>query len=310
MSEAVTGAANGAVPQTDAGWTWRWYAAFRVLLGVYLASHLAMLLPWAAEVFSSEGVLPEASASPLFRILPSLFWISDAPAVAMSVVGGGALLGVVVAIGKFDRVAALLLWWVWAMLLCRNPLTLNPGLPYVGLLLLVHAATPKPSEAERPTWRKPIALHGVVWILLAAGYTYSGLWKLASPSWLDGSAIFHVLHNPLARPWPTREWLLALPNLLLTAMTYAALAAEILFAPLALSRRVRPLLWTAATLGHVTVLLLLDFADLTLGVLLVHAYIFEPAWLDHPLLRRLTRPLTGRVARRVAGRSTHVSQAV
>ncbi|MEL7237585.1 MAG: hypothetical protein AAGK78_01890 [Planctomycetota bacterium] len=269
-----------ALMSRDAGWTWRWYIGFRVLLGVYLASHLGMLLPWAAELFSSGGVLPAASASPLFKVMPSLFWISDTPAMATGVVAAGAVLGVVLAAGRFDRVAALLLWWIWAMLLCRNPLTLNPGLPYVGLLLLVHAATPKPGATERTTWRKPAALHGVVWILLAVGYTYSGLWKLASPSWRDGSAIFHVLHNPLARPWPTREWLLALPGIVLTAMTYAALAAEILFAPLALSRRIRPLLWAAATAGHVTVLILLDFADLTLGVLLVHAYVFEPAWLQ------------------------------
>ena len=266
-------------PQSDTGWTWPWYRAFRLLLGVYLATHFATLLPWAAELFSDAGALPEAQASPLFDLLPSVFWLSDSPAAATGVLAAGTALAVLLALGWFDRVSALLLWWVWAMLLCRNPLTLNPGLPYIGLLLLVHAATPKPSPDAKAEWRKPAALHAVVWILLAVGYTYSGLWKLASPSWVDGSALRHVLHNPLARPWPTREWLLALPGVALVALTYAALAAEITFAPLALSRRLRPLLWTAATIGHLIVLALLDFADLTLGVLLVHAYTFEPAWL-------------------------------
>lgn len=276
----------------DIGWTWRWQVAFRVLLGVYLATHLGMLLPWAAELFSSQGVLPDAGASPLFRLMPTLFWMGDSPAMAKAVVGGGALLGVLLAAGFFDRIAALLLWWIWAMLLCRDPLSLNPGLPFVGLLLLVHAATPKPkTPGEKQTWRKPIAFHYVVWALLAIGYTYSGLWKLASPSWVDGSALWHVLNNPLARPWPTRDLLLSLPPIVLTLMTYAALAAEITFAPLALSARIRPLLWTAATAGHVFVLTVLDFADLTLGVLLVHAYVFEPRWLTSlGQLRRASAP--------------------
>ena len=265
-------------PARDTGWTARWYTGFRVLLGGYLATHLALLLPWAAELFSSAGVVPEAPASPLFRLMPSVFWLADGPAAATGVVAAGVGLALLVAAGQADRLAAVGLWWVWAMLLCRNPLTLNPGLPYAGLLLLVHAATPRPGAGDT-AWRKPADLHAVVWVVLAAGYTYSGLWKLASPSWIDGSAIRHVLDNPLARPGPLRDALLALPPAGLRAMTWAAHAAELAFLPLALSRRVRPWLWLAATAGHVLVLFLLDFADLTLGVLLVHAYAFEPAWL-------------------------------
>jgi hypothetical protein len=49
------------------------------------------------------------------------------------------------------------------------------------------------------------------WSLLAAGYSYSGAMKLISPSWIDGSALFHILHNPLARPGVGRELLLQLP---------------------------------------------------------------------------------------------------
>jgi hypothetical protein len=40
------------------------------------------------------------------------------------------------------------------------------------------------------------------WILMAVGYSYSGLTKLTSPSWLDGTAITYVLENPWPAPDP------------------------------------------------------------------------------------------------------------
>ena len=60
---------------------------------------------------------------------------------------------------------------------------------------------------------------------MAAGYSYGGFTKLTSPSWLDGSALSHVLSNPLARPTLLREWLLAQPELTFAG---AAIAIAIL----------------------------------------------------------------------------------
>ena len=50
-------------------WTANQYRLFRVLLGAYLFVHFAQLLPWAGEVFSSAGMLPDAAQSPLFGIV-------------------------------------------------------------------------------------------------------------------------------------------------------------------------------------------------------------------------------------------------
>ena len=73
---------------------------------------------------------------------------------------------------------------------------------------------------------------------------YSGVTKLVSPSWIDGTALPRMLDNPLARPGPLRDFVLALPASLLASPPGACSASSSRFAPLALVRRLRPWLWT------------------------------------------------------------------
>lgn len=196
----------------------------------------------------------------------------------------------------FTTAAAALLWYVWACLLGRNPLISNPGIPYVGWLLLAHTillGAPYGSVASRGrpdpggTWRMPSMLFAGAWILMALGYTYSGVTKLVSPSWLDGTAIAHILENPLARPGAVREAILALPDGLLRFGPWATLTLELLFAPLALSRRLRPWIWTLGLAMHLGLIALIDFADLSLGMVMLHLFTFDPAWVP-PVNARAT----------------------
>jgi predicted DCC family thiol-disulfide oxidoreductase YuxK len=124
------------------------------------------------------------------------------------------------------------------------------------------------------------------WALMAIGYSYSGYTKLVSPSWLDGSAFAHVMQNPLARPTALRDLLLALPPVLLRALTWAGLLLELSFAPLALIRKARPWIWTAMVGMHIGLLSIVSFADLTAGMLLLHFFTFDPAWLSPRMASR------------------------
>jgi predicted DCC family thiol-disulfide oxidoreductase YuxK len=199
----------------------------------------------------------------------------------------GAGLSVLFGLGLYDRAAAVLLWYVWACLFGRNPLILNPSMPFVGWMLLAHACLPPAPYGSwaargRPDpgggWELPQPILRVAWIVMALGYSYSGYTKLISPSWVDGTALARVLDNPLARPGPLREALLTLPASLLHLGTWAALGLELAFAPLALSRRLRPWLWTAMAAMHLSLLVLIDFAELSLGMLLLHLFTFDPTW--------------------------------
>jgi len=237
----------------------------RVALGVYLCVHFAMLLPYAAELFSSAGVLPAASFSPLHSLWPGLMHVSDSPAWAGFVVALGALAGAGLALDVHPRTSALVAWLVWSSLFCRNPLISNPGLPYVGLMLCMLAATPRTDTRLRRS------LDAVLYGALALGYTYSGLTKLAALSWRDGSALGYVLGSPLARELPIVQALADMPTACML-LTYAALTLEILYVPLSCVPALRLPLWLAMVGMHLGLVLSVDFADLTLGMLLVHLF--------------------------------------
>ena len=277
------------------GWTGGQYSVFRILLGCYLLEHFLELLPWGAELFSNRGALGRASSSPLVTLFPNLLAIWDEPGFVTVLLILGSVLSALLAVGIWDRPAAFVLWYLWACLLGRNPLISNPAIPFIGWLLLLHTTLPTApygSLAARKRddpggdWYMPRLAFIAAWALMAIGYSYSGYTKLQSPSWLDGSALSHVLQNPLARPTALRNLLLALPPLVLRILTWAGLLLELSFAPLALARKARPWIWTAMVGMHIGLLSIVSFADLTAGMLLLHLFTFDPAWSPARMARR------------------------
>lgn len=260
------------------GWNWRNYSIFRFVFGAYLFVHFAELLPWASELFSGEGIMA-AGTSPLISPLPSLFMLSDSPVFAIGLLCASLALSLMLALGFRDRIASAALWVIWAALFCRNPMIANPGLPFVGWLLLFHTAVPVPKAGEAGTWRLPRGFYTLSWVMMSAGYTFSGITKLHSQSWIDGSALQYVLESALSRDNLIVDALTSMP-VVLTGMSYGVLALECLFAPLAVIARFRPWLWLAMVGMHLGILATIDFADLTLGMLLIHIITFNPEWLN------------------------------
>ncbi len=276
------------MPMTN-GWSGGQYSLFRVIFGAYLFIHFGQLIPWGTELFSNQGVLPQASASPLIYVFPNILAVWDSPAFVTALLVMAAGGSVFFAIGYYDRVAAILVWYIWACLFGRNPLIANPSLPYVGWLLLAHACLPPApygSWAARDrvdpvgSWQMPGSIYAVAWILMAVGYSYSGYTKLVSPSWVDGTAAVRVLENPLARPGLIREMLLSLPDGMWRLATWGSLVGELAFAPLALFRLLRPWLWGLMLLMHLSLMVLIDFADLSFGMVMLHLFTFDPAWVQ------------------------------
>ncbi len=272
------------LPST-ASWSGRLYGRFRLILGAYLFVHFASLAPWAPELFSSRGVLPDPHLSPLIGLFPNLLAVADGPLVTTALVAAAAGAAALLAIGAADRACAVFMFYVLACLYGRNPLIANPSLPYIGWLLLAHAALqPLPMGVGlwRPEpvtgWRLSRPLQTAAWLLLAAGYSFSGYMKLDSPSWLDGTAVVRVLDSPLARPGFLRETLLALPAPVLGGLSYGALALELFFLPLALVPRLRPWLWGALLGMHLSLMALIDFADLSFGMIVFHLFVADPEW--------------------------------
>jgi predicted DCC family thiol-disulfide oxidoreductase YuxK len=76
--------------------------------------------------------------------------------------------------------------------------------------------------------------------------------------------------------------MLSLPPGVLQVLTWSALALELGFAPLALVPRLRPWLWASMLLMHLGLILVIDFADLSLGMVMLHLFTFDPAWMPQP----------------------------
>ena len=216
----------------------RQFAIFRIALGTYLAVHFLALIPYGGEVFSDRGALADARLNFTYGIFPNLLEHFDSPAVVTAFLAILVILSLTFAAGFFRHIIAVLLWYGWACLFNRNNLISNPSIPYIGLLLLLTVCVPSGESLNRKqtnySWHFPIMVYWTAWILMAAGYSFSGWMKLQSPSWIDGTALFHVLHNPLARPGCARDFLLALPTSWLRFLTWGTLAAELLFLPLSL----------------------------------------------------------------------------
>jgi predicted DCC family thiol-disulfide oxidoreductase YuxK len=276
--------------QMKNGWTRGQFRIFRVTFGIYLLYHFLSLLPWGPELFSSQGVLPRGAMSPLFHLFPNLFLFWDSPLFVQACLLAAAIFSLFLTVGKFDRVMAILIWYVWACLYGRNPLIGNPSLPFIGWMLLAYALIPSLSPRDElsstsegtGTWSMPGDIFAAAWILMALTYSYSGYCKLISPSWMDGTALHYVLSNPLARDTVVRTSLVALPAWSLKAATWGALLLELAFAPLTLFRRLRPFLWLAMVGLHLGLLVLVNFSDLTMGMLMLHFFTLDPAWIPSP----------------------------
>ena len=262
------------------GWQ---FAAFRILFGVYLVAHFAALVPYGPELFGRTGVLSDPRLNPTYGILPNPLTRWDSPEQVTAFLVALTALAGLFTLGVFRRGSAVLLWFGWACLFDRNNLISNPSIPYVGLLLLLCALVPvgEPLRVGRRVrqWFFPAAVFWTPWALMAIGYTFSGLVKLASPSWLDGTAILHLVNNPLARPGPMRDLFLLAPGWLHALSTWLTLAAEILFLPLSFHARTRPVAWGALLAMHLGILMLVDFADLSLGMVMLHLFTLDPEWL-------------------------------
>jgi predicted DCC family thiol-disulfide oxidoreductase YuxK len=270
------------------GWTGGQYSLFRAICGLYLLIHFAMLLPWGAELFSDRGVLPQGEASPLLRLFPNVLAVADSPAAVASLLILAMIAAAALMAGLLDRAAALVMWYVLACLVGRNPLISNPSLPFMGWLLLAHACLPPAPYGSlaargrvdpRGGWRFPPAVFAATWIVMSVAYTYSGFTKLGSPSWVDGTAMARILENPLARPGWVRDLALACAPIVLKAATWGALGLELSFGPLALFRRARPWIWLAMVLLHLGLVLVIDFADLSFAMIVFHWFAFDPAWI-------------------------------
>ena len=253
--------------------TYQQFSIFRFFFGIYLFYHFYELLPYSKELFTGEGMISAPNLIPTWIIFPALKFIDSNIETFMCALMVCSLL-LCFGIRQFE--SSLVLWYGWAYLINRNIFMSNPGIPYVGLFLLVCAIFPNSKSKWNNNW---VSIHWVVWFLMAMGYTVSGIHKLQCQSWLDGTALLHVMNSPLARDTAILHWVLEMPLFFIQLATWGSLALEMSVLPIGIFYYARPFYWFALVAMHIGVIVLINFTDLTLGMLMVHLFTFDPDWL-------------------------------
>jgi hypothetical protein len=282
-------------PQTEL-LTTRSFIIFRIIFGLYLATHFGMMIPYANELFGPHGLLGGASANPFRAFWPNPLFTQSGDFLAPLFVIIATIGALFIAWGRSRRFSALIVALIHSCLLTACPLVSNPGLPYLGLLLWLLVIIP---SGERWTisekniaepWSVPRGATFTAGFLLAAGYTFSGVSKLSAPGWIDGTALHTVLSTPLARE-ALPSLLLQLPLFFHQTLTWGTLFLEISYLFLWFIPRCRTILWLGMMSLHFGILFCLDFADLTLGMIMIHLFLIPPSvylWVEKRLTRQKT----------------------
>ncbi len=254
------------------------FSAVRMALGVYLAHEFATVGLVSELLFGATGPLGSLDA-----LAPP--WILSARScLAYPIVPlGFAATALVLAIGFYRRQCAFILLAGWVLLVNGIPTISVPSDGFVGWLVLTMAIVP-PGEPRLPVisrveWQLPRWLMPLAWGTLGLGYLASGVAKMSSPSWVDGSAMTIVLNGPVARDHGLVTLAGSLPMPVLRISTWGFLALELAFAFLILFRTTRAVAWVAMTIGHIFILLLLDVTVVSLAMLIFHSFIVDLKWL-------------------------------
>lgn len=163
------------------------------------------------------------------------------------------LASISLSVGFWSRTSALVVFVTCLALHQRNPYIVNGG-DRLFLILGAHA-TLMPLGARwswdalrarsQPSTASPVLGQRLAALQVCYVYWATCMAKLDDPTWLDGTALAHVLASPIYAEWP-----LSVPWLLSALLTWGTLAFELAFPILIWSRRLRPLLIGAGMLFH------------------------------------------------------------
>lgn len=236
------------------GWTGGQVSLLRAILGAGLCAHFAVLL--------ARGGPLAVRSEPILGLIPAAFASRAGPVLVSGALGLGALAGLALALGWRDRIVAVLLAYLLVSL--EAP---RPGVPHTGptallLAVLLYEALPSApfgswSARGRADlvggWRYPMPLWTLAWIALVACALLDAIAKLgARGAWPEGVALRGLL--------------------------WTAVGVDLALGPLALAARARPWIWTASLALQVALFAALGRSGAGAGLLLLHAFAFDPAW--------------------------------
>lgn len=229
------------------------FALFRIIFGMYLILHFLLLMPHAYELSQISGIVPLSRLLPMRAFLASL-----------------SLLSILFTLGIWRRTTALLLFLASCCLADRNFFGPTLAPPYIEFILLACVFVPagealklrKKPKTHRH-WAMPRWIFRGAWIILAISYCISGLYRMQNPSWLILTQSF----------------------VFLKILSWCYISFELSFIILCIFEITRKWAWLIMTLIQVVILLTGIHIELTLGLLMLHLFVFDARWLKAPAFK-------------------------
>ena len=261
------------------------FSIFRIYTGAYLLFIFLTAIPSSAAIWSNEGLVPLSTSNLTYGIFPNLLDHYDSPQQILWFLVLLSLLSLMFSMGVARKWVSVLIWYGWTCLFNRNNLTLNPSIQYIGWLLLaccfIPSGEPWSLSRKNSNWQMPKLIFWGAWILLFTGYFFSGLDKLNSTSWVNGSALQKIMESPLARV--SDNWLLHLPAGILRILNCLVIALELACLPLAIFSITRKWAWIFSLCIQTGIFLILNIDPIVFGMLTIMVFTFNKEWFKRNL---------------------------
>lgn len=270
------------------------FAVWRILFGVYCTYYSVALLPYVTELFSSAGIY---ASVPVRSWFPNILYWFDSPAVVLFLAITSVVAAIAITVGYRRCLFAGIAWYIHACWFGRNVLTDDPSLAYIGLLFLLLAIIPSGEvwsldhkrKKQSISWQLPYVPYITAVIALGIGYSVSGIDKLHATGWWNGDAMYFLLHGGLTNNNLLVTMLQAAPDWAVSGMTWYAAWGMAIALPGLLWKRTRFVTWLLVTSMFVAMAITLDLAQVTIGMLVFHLFIFDREWIP---AKKKVEPIT------------------
>jgi Vitamin K-dependent gamma-carboxylase len=271
----------------------------RMAFGVVVVAWALALLPDLYQLFGAQGVVPR---HPDFAYEWSVFaiWPGD-----QALLIGWVLLlvsGLAMVAGWHSRIAAILVFVLVQSFVRRDPYVFNAGDAIIVLVALVLALSSCGAALSLDQRRRSGAFWSaqdrapwatrLLQVQLSLIYLVSVQAKLGGDTWLDGSAVSYAWRTDgrwalLAAP----EWLSA-NAILVNALTWGTLVAELAIAVLVWNRRLRFWVLGAGVLMHLAMMI-----NLNIGFFSLAMFVLYLAFVPWETVKRLPAQVKSRLSR-------------
>jgi hypothetical protein len=256
------------------------FSLFRIYLGGNIFLVLFFSIPSSEALWSNQGMVSNPAFNLNYGVFPNVLNKVDEPYQVIIFITILLAISLLFIAGISRRLSALILWYGWTCLINRNNLITNPAIPYTGWLLLACAVIPRGESiaftGKNDQWYLPPIIFKTAWFLFAFGYFISGIDKLNSSSWYDGSALIKILECPLAYDFTNRINLL--PSWMMKCINWLVIIIELTVFPLSVFTKTRKWAWILATCIQSGILISLNIAPIVFGMFSIHILLFDREW--------------------------------